>query len=209
MPWGILFIGGRVPGPKFITDFIRPDDLICAADSGLDAALGAGIRPHHVIGDMDSISDPALLEGFPADSVEIHPVDKDETDTDLGLRWLASRQCSPVVLIGGGEGRLDHTVAILNLFAGPGHPDCWYTAVEEVRALSSSMYLSGSAGDAISFVPVGGGPWSVSSRGLEWPLDDVDWSAGRISLSNRFSGAEVRLEITSGVFLGIRPLEDI
>lgn len=209
MPRGVLFIGGRGPGPQFISRHIDPADVICAADSGLDAALAAGFRPDGIVGDFDSISDTALLDSFPPSAVHRYPVDKDDTDTEIGLSWLRERNCSPLVLIGGGEGRLDHTVAILNLFAREGHPAAWYTAVEEIRALQGSVSLPGVSGNSISLVPVGGGPWTVASRGLDWPLDEVDWSAGNISLSNRFSGNGIELDVSSGVLLSMRPLEDV
>ena len=45
MPRGILFIGGRGPDSRQVSSILRDDDIICAADSGLDAALNAGIRP--------------------------------------------------------------------------------------------------------------------------------------------------------------------
>ena len=208
MSRGVLFIGGRGPDPRFITRILEDGDLICAADSGLDAVLAAGLRPDGVVGDMDSVSDISLLEEYPAGIVERYPEDKDDTDTDLGLAWLRRRGCRNTVLIGGGEGRLDHSLAILGLFSRPGAPGRWYTAVEEIRKASAPMDLDGRPGNSLSVVPVGPGPWAVRAEGLYWPLDGVEWAAGGTSLSNRFVSGTVRLDVLSGRFLCIRPLEE-
>ena len=125
MSRGVLFIGGRGPDPRFITLILKDGDLICAADSGLDAVLAAGLKPDGIVGDMDSVSDISLLEHYPADTVERYPADKDDSDTELGLDWLRRRGCRDIVLIGGGEGRLDHSLAILGLFTRSGAPGRW------------------------------------------------------------------------------------
>ncbi len=206
---GVLFIGGRGPDPVFLKGMMQEDDIVCAADSGLDAALAAGIHPDCIVGDMDSISDISLLEQFPPDSVKRYPVDKDETDTDLGLDWLRSQGCQSIVLVGGGEGRLDHTMALLNLFGRPGHPEVWYTAVEEIQVFTGEHPVSGQPGDSISIAAVGSGPWQASSHGLQWPLNEVNWDTGGISLSNRISANDAIIEVESGTFLSMRPLEDV
>ena len=208
MSRGVLFIGGRGPDPRFISLILRHGDLICAADSGLDAVLAAGLKPDGIVGDMDSVSDTALLDDFPAGTVERYPVEKDETDTDLGLAWLRRRGCRDIVLIGGGEGRLDHSLAILGLFSRSGAPGRWYTAVEEIRKASSPLDLSGQPGNTLSIVPVGPGPWELRAEGLHWPPDEVEWAAGGTSLSNRFDSTKVRLDVRSGRFLCIRPLDE-
>jgi len=153
---------------------------------------------------MDSISDRRLLEDFPEDSVQEYPRDKDETDAELGLAWLRERGCRPIVLIGGGEGRLDHSLALLGLFDGEQAPSLWYTALEEIRCIDGSWTMD--APRTVSFFPVGPGPWSVVSRGLRWELDGLDWARGDASLSNRVVGSSARVDVRRGRLLAIRPI---
>ena len=219
MPASFLFIGGTGPSPRQLQRLIRPGDLICAADSGLDAALAAGFEPAGVVGDMDSLSNMALLDRFPADAVEIHQGDKDDTDTKIGINWLRTRGAVDIILIGGGEGRLDHTLAIKALFDGPEAPSRWYTALEEIRCLDSGEMLKFTEGgdgmadfkvtpdESVSFFTAGDGPWDIHSRGFRWELDNVDWESGDVSLSNRFTTAAPQLEIRSGRLLMIRPID--
>lgn len=209
MPRGILFIGGCGPPEDWVRDIPRDGDVICAADSGLDAALAAGVRPGAVVGDMDSISNPDLLSAFPPTAVERHPRDKDETDAALGLIRLKKEGCGPLIMIGGGEGRLDHTLALLKLFGRDIRPDRWYTAREEIICIDSSIRLGGQPGDTISFCPAGNGPWKAVSSGLKWELDSVRWDGAEMSLSNRFSRDAVEIDVCRGRFLSIRPLHGV
>lgn len=209
MATGILLIGGLGPDTDKMKELIDTDNLICAADSGLDLALSAGILPDGIVGDMDSISDKSLLNRFPADTVEFYPEDKDETDTEIGLSWLRKRGCSDVIIIGGGEGRLDHTLALKTLFAGDNPPAAWFTAREKIWSINGRSLVSGVRGSTISFVTAGSGPWEVSSRGLQWELDKVMWGADTISLSNRLTTSIAEITVHQGRLLVIQPFNTI
>lgn len=209
MPKGILFIGGAGPEPGQIRKIIKSGDLVCAADSGLDAAMAAGVRPDGIVGDMDSISDPALLGEFPPGVVEKHPVDKDETDTELGIRWLKRGGCRRISIIGGGEGRLDHTLALKALFGRQDAPDRWFTAREVIERISRNVIIRGKPESGVSFVSVGPGPWKLKSMGLIWELTGLDWDFDTVSLSNRLSGISAEITVQSGEFLMIRPIGDV
>ena len=209
MSRGVLLIGGAGPAGSFINNVIEPGDLICAADSGLDAAIAAGIRPDGIVGDMDSISDKTLLDRFPSNSVDIYPCDKDDSDTEIGIAWLRTRGCHHLTIIGGGEGRLDHTLALASLFGGAEPPSIWYTAREKIQSIEGTVEVQGEAGSPISFCTTGTGPWNSSSRGLRWELDDVVWKLGMVSLSNRLTADRAVIEVNQGRLLMIRELFDI
>ena len=208
MSRAVLFIGGSGPKPDVLNKLLKKDDLVCAADSGLDMALAAGIRPDGIVGDMDSLSDTSLLDSFSADIVEIHPVDKDETDTELGIAWLRARGGSPLIIIGGGEGRLDHTLALKALCGRNNPPDAWFTAREMILGLEGYSEILGIPGSPVSFVAAGSGPWRVESEGLQWELGSVDWDVDSISLSNRFISKSIKVSVHEGRLLMIRPIED-
>ncbi len=209
MTRGILLIGGLGPDSDKLKKLINTDNLICAADSGLDLALSAGIHPDGIVGDMDSLSDKSLLNDFPEESVKIYPEDKDETDTELGLLWLRKHGCGDILIIGGGEGRLEHTLALKNLFAGDNPPAAWYTAREKIWSLEGRHSVSGLPGSTISFATAGGGPWEVSSRGLQWELDKVEWSVDTISLSNRLKSSNAKITVHRGRLLAIQPFDGL
>ena len=204
---GVLFIGGAGPSSAQIGCIIRPDDLVCAADLGLDMALSAGIEPQGIVGDMDSISDSKLLDRRPV--VEVAERDKDESDTELGISWLIGRGCGAIALIGGGEGRLDHTLALMKLFSRERRLTDWFTAKDMIESIEGNTKLEGDVGSTISLFPIDNGPWLIRSTGLTWKLDAVDWASGALSLSNRFESASVELMVEGGRFILIRPIEQL
>lgn len=207
MQRGILFIGGAGPSSERIERITKSNDLICAANSGLDMALLAGITPHGMVGDMDSISDLKLLDRYPA--ADVADRDKDKTDTELGISWLMERGCESISLIGGGEGRLDHTLALFKLFSKESCLSNWFTAKDMIESIKENTELKGDAGSTISFFPIDDGPWMIRSTGLTWKLDDVNWRSGEFSLSNRFEVISVELMVESGRFILLRPIEQL
>jgi thiamine pyrophosphokinase len=110
--------------------------FICAADSGLDVLISWGLEPDLVVGDMDSISDPAILDRYPG--TMRYPADKDDTDTEIGIHELRARGYQRILLIGGGGGRLDHLLAIRALFEKPWGQDEWLTHRERVVRISEA-----------------------------------------------------------------------
>ncbi len=207
MPAGILFTGGSGPSQGQIAGIIRKGDIICAADSGLEAAIACGIKPEAVVGDMDSLSNLELLGNFSQENIEKSSVDKDVTDTEIGIAWLRRRGCDSIIIIGGGEGRLDHTLALVKILEDSESSDIlWFTEREVVCVVEDRLSFIGKPDGILSVYPIGRGPWKADSQGLRWELNHVNWADGLMSLSNRMVSSRVRIEVKSGRFLLIRSL---
>ena len=81
-------------------------------DGGAHRARQLGIIPDWVVGDMDSISvqDRRFMEEAGV-SFELHPAEKDFTDTQIALA-LAEREGGREIEVWGGTGsRLDHNLS--------------------------------------------------------------------------------------------------
>jgi thiamine pyrophosphokinase len=179
------------------------------------AAEDAGIAVHLVIGDMDSLDDPGRLEKYPADRVFRYPQDKDDTDTELALRFLWDRGCDETWLIGGGGGRTDHLLAIRSLFERDRTPDRWVTAREDAFCLKEGAVFSPPEDlrenlrlDGISVFPLGTGPWQAESRGLKWPLGGLPWNRGFFGISNEAGRRNFEIRAIRGQFLVMTARED-
>lgn len=86
-----------------------PGDFVIAADAGYRTCQQAGIVPDLLLGDFDSMDQPA---GFA--NIHRSPVEKDDTDTMLAVKTALERGCDTVYIYGGTGGkRLDHTLANL------------------------------------------------------------------------------------------------
>lgn len=102
-----IYTGGTVYAEGVIE---RPDkeDLVIAADSGLRTAQAFGVTPKILLGDFDSLGEPDVPDGCELIRV---PVEKDDTDTQLAVACAIERGAKEIVIVGGLEGRLDHTLS--------------------------------------------------------------------------------------------------
>ena len=209
---GLAFIGGEGPGPDFCQFLARGASLIVAADSGLQIAENAGLRPDWIIGDMDSVDDLKRLEKYPADKVRRFPPDKDLTDTELALNLLWEQGCEKIYIIGGGGGRLDHILALYSLFAREKYPERWITKNEDIYCLDALDKFGGELNmnvpkdSLVSVFPLGSSPWNIESFCLKWPLNGLDWNIGSIGISNRTAEDQFKIKVTRGRFMLIIPL---
>jgi thiamine pyrophosphokinase len=205
---GLLFIGGA--GPDRDTLGVAREDvsLVVAADAGLVLALAHGMRPDHVVGDMDSLPDRSLLDGFAPDRLLVFPPDKDETDTEIGLRILHERGCTEVTIAGGGGGRVDHLLAIASLFERDRPPRRWVTDREDIRLVEGVCLLQGWEGGTVSFFPLGPEAGGMHSEGLAWPLDGLVFRRGYGGISNRVTSPRARVTIERGKLLMVRVLRE-
>ncbi len=194
----LLLCGGDAPPRSRLANRLSGFGLVCAADSGLDLAREWGIAPDLIVGDLDSVSDPRLVEAYPKAELVLVPREKDLTDTELGIEALFERTASRIVLAGGGGGRLDHLLAIRAIFEREQRPSEWHTAHEAVYALTSQETLSKevAAGSTVSVFPLGGGATGMESEGLAWPLKGLRWGPGDFGVSN--VAREGRITIRAG-----------
>jgi len=131
---------------------------------------------------MDSLSDASILADY--GNVLEFPRDKDETDTELGIRELRSRGYGRLVLAGGGGGRLDHLLALRSLLERPAGPDEWITATCRIVRFATETRFSVTAGSTVSVFPLAGGAAGMHSEGLKWPLDGLAWDNAHFGVSN-------------------------
>jgi thiamine pyrophosphokinase len=209
---GLVFTGGESPPPKVIRRVLEGENAFTvAADSGLDAAEKAGIKPDFIAGDMDSLEDASRLSAYPPDKVVRHKHEKDHTDTELALFLAIENGCDEIWIIGGGGGRLDHLLGIRSLFERDVFPSRWITRAEDIYCMQSgtarnSLTLSLDPGALVSVFPLGSGPWKVGSVGLKWPLDELAWNRGFFGLSNVAVTGSFAITAEEGRFMVIVPL---
>jgi thiamine pyrophosphokinase len=152
-------------------------DMIVAADGGARWLDAVGVRPHVLIGDLDSVEED-LVARLAAEGVAIerHPADKDASDAELALDRAIASGADEVVVLGalGGE-RLDHELANLLLLADPSRRVRDLRVIRGgtvVRALHGGERLSlrGAIGDLVSLLPITGEAEGMRTAGLRFPL---------------------------------------
>lgn len=191
----VTLIGGG-PVPRADLDAaLRLAPVIAAADRGADIALGFGLMPGAVWGDLDSISE-AARKAIPRERLHL-VAEQESTDFE---KCLARIQAPLVLAIGFSGGRQDHFLAALSTLARRVGPPCILIAGEDVIALAPPrIALDLPAGTRLSLFPMG--PAGGCSRGLEWPIDGLEFAPDRRTGTSNRSTGPVALEIAGPMLL--------
>lgn len=108
--------------PGMIAELADRASLVVGVDGGAAACLRAGVVPSVVVGDLDSLPPADVRSLQAAGSVfEVFPAEKDATDLDLALSYVATREIGTTVVTGCTSGRLDHTLAAIGTLARASH----------------------------------------------------------------------------------------
>lgn len=202
---GCLLIGGKGPERSCLGPHIADCNLVVAADSGLKHALRLEMEPTDIVGDFDSV-DQAELSRYPNIRIHRFDRDKDDTDTEIGIKLLRERGAETIHVVGGGGGRLDHLYAIISLFHRESAPDHWYTHREHIMLIRDRRRVRLPIGKRVSFFPVGGATCKMRTRGLKWPLDQLSWSVGDFGISNIVMEEEIEIDLAEGRLIMIYDL---
>ena len=182
-------------------------DYIIAVDAGFAYLDELGIAPDMAVGDFDSLGYVPKCK-----RVSRHPVKKDKSDMELAMEKAMDWGHDDLVIYGALGGRLDHTIANLQLFAKFSERDVCVTAIADTYAV---RLLTGP--DVFELPPLGAGTVSVFSandtaqgvieRGMAYSLDDEPLS-NRTSrgLSNELVDEEATVAVESGTLYVFYPL---
>ena len=189
---------------------------VVAADGGAGAALRLGLGLDLVVGDMDSIgpTDLARVRELGV-ALDIRPVDKDESDTEIALRAALERGAGAVTVLGAlGGARIDHALAnvwLLALPAARGRPVVLLDARSRLRLFEGPgrAALSGPAGDLVSLLPFDGPAIGVTTEALAYPLRDEDLPVGPSrGLSNVRIAPDAAVTVRAGRLLIIETRQE-
>lgn len=205
----IIVAGGCFDATPPIIARLNAADLCLAADRGAEHLAGLGIRPHAVIGDMDSVT-PETRRMMEAQGCPflLHPARKDQTDTELCITYALEKGATDITILGATGLRLDHTLAnvlLLKQLDDLGIRARIMDSHNEICLVSRSLALNGEPGEILSLVPVSEKVTGVTLQGLEYPLKDAVLLMGTaLGVSNRFKEPRAEIRIESGLLLVIR-----
>lgn len=203
---------------------INEQDLIVAVDGGAVHAMNAGLRPHVLIGDLDSL--PAALRSqlldqtvdnntastLPRQHLSVKcvsfPSEKDSSDLELALEQLQQntlfdRSIDEVLLLGVSGGRTDH--ALFNwllLLAKP-----WSFTLRAIDdtvsgiVVTPSRALSSSVDPGITFSVLAATEIArgLTVTGVKYPLHNAELMPGStLGLSNETSDTVLNVSLTEG-----------
>ncbi|WP_170475801.1 thiamine diphosphokinase [Ruegeria arenilitoris] len=193
-----LFGGGKI-GPQDLSLALSRVDRLVAADGGAAILIDSGHMPEAVIGDLDSL-EPRHRDRIPPD--RLFPItEQDSTDFDKSLRHIQA----PLVLGLGFLGeRVDHKLATFNsLIRRQDRPCVLLGSKEIVFHAPPQIELPIEPEQTVSLFPLR--RVTGSSKGLEWPIDELVMEPdGLVGTSNK-AVANVELRIDGPGLLVILP----
>ncbi|MBQ8345105.1 MAG: thiamine diphosphokinase [Clostridia bacterium] len=194
-----IYTGGGVD-PKRITEHPRSGDLRIAADAGYRNAKTLGEGVDLLLGDFDSYTDP-----LPEDIETLRvPTEKDFTDTQLAVETALARGADEIVIIGGLDGRLDHTMANLSILIDLFRrhvPAVITNGLNRVRYLENTGTLIAKSGFSyLSLIPAEDKVKGVSAEGCLYPLKNATLKRDTVgfSTSNQITGNCALITVRKG-----------
>jgi thiamine pyrophosphokinase len=204
----VVVVGGEMRDGDACGSLLWLADLIIAADGGARHVLRLGCIPHAVVGDLDSLDNEQAeflrqMECF----FLTYPARKDETDAELALLYAVEQGADEIIILGALGGRIDHTLANVLLLTLPELKGVQVSLVDgrqEVTLVRDEGAIRGQTGDTVSLLPIAGDAEGITTRGLEYVLDDDTLAFGRTrGVSNVLTAPTAHIRLRKGALLCI------
>lgn len=208
----VIMAAGPVNDYDYLSNMISEEDFIICADGGLRHLERIGQKPDLLIGDFDSLdtktpSDDTFSNGkFNDIPVLKYKKEKDETDTILAIQYALKKGYRNFVILGGLNGRLDHTFANFNalyyIIKNGGAGALLDGGCEVYLIENSSMKFKKRDNYYVSVFPFSQKALGVTEKGLKYPLTDaVLTNDFPIGVSNEFMLQEAEISVKNGSLL--------
>lgn len=191
----LVIVGGGTVDADLLRELYASGARIVGADGGADKISAVGLKPEVIIGDFDSLKDPAKWLG----KTRLMQISEQET-TDFE-KSLYSTRAPVTVALGMTGGRFDHTLAALDAVARHANRRKIILVDEHDIALGLTEAFSFRVGygERVSIHPLA--PITFwRSEGLKYPLDAVTLAPGvRTGTSNEATEGPFTLVPEEGI----------
>jgi len=205
----VIFCNGELSVSRKNIDTITSQaDMIIAADGGANHLEKLHIKPHLIVGDMDSITAKNFLEDETIEKI-VYETEKNQTDTELAIIEALRRGGTPtrwgsqITLLGATGNRFDHTLANIELIKK--YP--WKVSLIDrgikVIAINSdySLEIKGKKGSIVSIFLANNTSPSIKTSGLKYALNNQKLLFPSHGTSNVIEHNPASIKIDSGLIL--------
>jgi thiamine pyrophosphokinase len=202
----IIFANGKIENLDLLKELIRENDILIAADGGLKHIRAIGEVPDLLVGDLDSVEEKDL-KWLKQQGVEVRkfPEKKDQTDLELAILDAVDHGAERLVIAGGLGGRIDQTLANVNLLLIPEIQNIDVRiddGMEELFLITRHAFIHGEKGDIVSLLPLNRPAIGVVTKGLSYKLQDETLFPERSrGISNVMKKSVAEVSLKSGVIL--------
>ncbi|MBR3791793.1 MAG: thiamine diphosphokinase [Clostridia bacterium] len=199
----VIIGNGAITNYDIIRKRLRNDDYIICADGGYNHTKELGVKPSVVIGDMDSIGD----NDYDGEIINL-PIRKDFTDSEVCVKYILLKHFDEVMMLGFTGKRQDHAISnllLLKQFADAETKAYIVDENNEIYCTNSENTIYGKKGDIVSIIPITGNLCGVTTKGLDYPLNDETLIFGESrGVSNIMTSDKCTISIKSGIGLIIK-----
>lgn len=183
---------------KEFLPLVNDAPFIVCADGGANKMRRWKIRPHLIIGDMDSLI--PLTKRVYSDVEMLTIPDQNTTDLEKVFEYLVNHNYTHVVVASATGNRIDHTLATIGtvLKYGTNMDIVIKDALFDMFFVKSARTIETKPGQRISLMPFGVCA-GVTTEGLRYPLAHGTMEFGvRDGISNEAVGDVVTVTVTVG-----------
>jgi len=207
----IIVSGGVLDDPVFFHKKMKEmeDGMIICCDGGARHFQNSAIRPHVIIGDMDSI-DAAQLADYSAEKTEIikHPPDKNFSDTELALDYALNLNPQEIFIWCALGGRIDHTLSNVFLLCR-GHEKGIRTFLVdeycESFVLDKKVTFINEKGKTVSLLAMTPEVTGINLSGFLYPLENGALKMGESrGISNVINEARAVISAAEGILFVVK-----
>lgn len=208
----VIVSGGSQDGLKESIGPLGGQDFLIGVDRGTIMLLDEGFQPQLALGDFDSVSaeELAYIRQKVA-HVEVLPAEKDLTDTEAALQFVAKEvEAEEIVLLGMFGGRVDHMLS-----------NIWIGFQPEMRPLLPRLVLRDNTNTLRFYTPgdyrleresdkrylsfIGMTPLkALTLEEVKYPLQAKDYAYPIALVSNEFVCEEMRFSFAEGLLVAIQ-----
>jgi thiamine pyrophosphokinase len=215
----LLVANGQIENPVLLLELLinsyhfNNKFSIVSADGALKNCLYLKLVPDIVIGDMDSLGkeDKKILKTInPKAEFIKSPCEKDESDTQLALEYLAKSNVKNIILIGALGKRMDHSLANLINISSENLKNAQIKIIDEnheISILRQSAQIHGIVGNTLSIFSMTPYTYFINTDGLKYSLHEEKLLFCPVrGLSNIIEKEKVQLDFKDGVLLLIKEI---
>ena len=198
---------GSLTDMDFLIEKCYWADLIIAADGGARYLYDAGLAPHILIGDFDSVPQEVLrfYRDYKGVSIIGFPKEKDFTDMELALDIAAEKGADEIAILAATGSRLDHSAANILLLYGlmkRNIKGCIEDANNRIILTDHPVKLKKQENWKVSLLSISPEVSKISTSGLMYPLHDFDLKLGSSrGISNEFTEDEAAVDFDKGLLM--------
>ncbi len=202
----LCYIVGACPS-NVIKIIKTAQDMVIAADGGYDLIDDKELIDL-LLGDFDSIDN---LPDFK--NIKKFPVQKDDTDLFLAYKIAREKEYKNFVIYGGIGGRLDHTIANIQLLTHmANNNERGYLIGDNtiITVISNSkITIKGERGKTISIFSVSDSCENITISGLKYTAENISLNNSfPLGVSNSFLDSEAKISVHNGTLMIIWYVSD-